>query len=175
MTGPQPIEVKNLDMYGNPALEWNRAVELLDQFQKEGGWDACFLGTVSPDGRPHSAGFGASWYDGSIYFVSGAETRKSRNLAQNPACTVSMRLKGMDLVFEGAASRVTDAELLEKLAAVAREAGWPAEVEGAAFTAPYSAPSAGPPPWNVYRFDVQTAFGVASAEPHGATRWKFDN
>jgi hypothetical protein len=81
----------------------------------------------------------------------------------------------MDLVFEGAASRVTDAELLEKLAAVAREAGWPAEVEGAAFTAPYSAPSAGPPPWNVYHFDVQTAFGVASAEPHGATRWKFDN
>jgi hypothetical protein len=173
MTNRQPTDVKNLDIYGNAPLEWNRAVELLDQFQKEGGWDPSFLGTVSPEGRPHSAGFGPSWYDGAIYFVSGPETRKSRNLAQNPACTVSMRLKGMDLVFEGTASRVTDPELLENLAAVYRAGGWPAEVEGAAFTAPFSAPSAGPPPWNVYHFDFQTVFGVGTAEPNGATRWEF--
>jgi hypothetical protein len=175
MTNRQPTDVKNLDIYGNAPLEWNRAVAQLERFQNEGGWDPSFLGTVSPDGRPHSAGFGPSWYDGSIYFVSGPETRKSRNLAQNPACTVSMHLKGMDLVLEGTASRVTDPELLEKLAAVYRTGGWPAEVEGDAFTAPYSAPSAGPPPWNVYRVDFHTAFAVASEEPHGATRWQFDS
>ena len=173
MTIPQPSGIKNLDIYGNAALEWSRAVELLDRFQSEGGWGPSFLGTVTPEGRPHSAGFGPAWYDGTLYFVSGAGTRKSRNLVQNPACTVSMSLKGMDLIFEGTASRVTDPELLEKLAAAYRAAGWPAEVEGDAFTAPYSAPSAGPPPWNVYRFDLQTAFGVASEEPHGATRWRF--
>jgi hypothetical protein len=50
---------------------------------------------------------------------------------------------------------------------------WAAEVEGDAFTAPFSAPSAGPPPWNLYYFTLRTAFGVASAEPHGATRWRF--
>jgi hypothetical protein len=175
VVNPQPTDVKNLDIYGNAALEWNRAIELLDQFRKEGGWAPSFLGTVSPEGRPHSAGFGPAWHDGTIYFVSGAETRKSRNLAQNPACTVSMSLKGLDLILEGTASRVTDPEMLEQLAAVYREGGWPAEVEGAAFTAPFSAPSAGPPPWNVYRFELQTAFGVASAEPNGATRWQFDN
>lgn len=174
MTNRQPTDVKNLDIYGNPPLEWKRAVGLLDQFQKEGGWGPSFLGTVSPDGRPHSAGFGPVWSDGAIYFVSGAGTLKSRNLAQNPACTVSMSLKGMDLIFEGTASRVTDPDLLEKLAAVYRdEGGWPAQVEGDAFTAPFSAPSAGPPPWNVYVFDLQTAFAVASEEPHGATRWRF--
>jgi hypothetical protein len=84
-----------------------------------------------------------------------------------------MRLKGMDLVFEGTASRVTDPELLKQLSAVYNAGGWPAEVDGEAFTAPYSAPSAGPPPWNVYRFDMQIAFGVGSEEPHGATRWRF--
>lgn len=173
MTNRQPTAVKNLDIYGNAPLEWDRAVALLDQFQQEGGWDPSFLGTVSPDGRPHSAGFGPAWYNETIYFVSGAATRKSRNLAQNPACTVSMRLKGMDLVFEGDASRVTDPELLGKLAAVYREGGWPAEVEGDAFTAPYSAPSAGPPPWHVYRVAFQTVFSVASTEPYGATRWQF--
>ena len=41
------------------------------------------------------------------------------------------------------------------------------------FTAEYSAPSAGPPPWYLYRVEPEVAFGVATAEPHGATRWRF--
>jgi hypothetical protein len=77
-------------------------------------------------------------------------------------------------VLEGRAERVTDAEL-ERLATVYREGGWPAEVDGDAFTAPYSAPSAGPPPWHLYRFTFHTAFGGATAEPHGASRWRFDS
>ena len=173
MTNLQPTNIKNLDIYGNAALEWDRAVALLDKFQEDGGWGPSFLGTVSPDGKPHSAGFGPTWHDGTLYFVSGAGTRKSRNLAQNPACTVSMSLKGMDLIFEGTASVVTNPALLEEMAAVYRGIGWPAKVEGSGFTAPYSAPSAGPPPWTLYVFKLQTAFAIASEEPHGATRWQF--
>ena len=48
------------------------------------------------------------------------------------------------------------------------------QVEGDAFTAPYSAPSAGPPPWHLYRCTFHTAIGNATAEPHGATRWRFE-
>jgi hypothetical protein len=59
------------------------------------------------------------------------------------------------------------------VAAVFREGGWVPTVEGDAFTAPYSAPSAGPPPWHLYRFAFTTVFGVATAEPYGATRWRF--
>jgi hypothetical protein len=55
-----------------------------------------------------------------------------------------------------------------------RELGWPAQVEGDGFTAPFSAPSAGPPPWYLYRFRFHTVFGVATAEPYGATRWRFE-
>jgi hypothetical protein len=105
--------------------------------------------------------------------VSSPQTRKSRNLAENPACTISLGLAGIDLVFEGEATRVTHQPTLELAAAHYREGGWPAEVEGDAFTAPYSAPSAGPPPWHLYRFVFHTAFGVATAEPYGATRWRF--
>src|SRR5712692_4609722 len=46
-------------------------------------------------------------------------------------------------------------------------------VSGGALTAEYSAPSAGPPPWNLYVVRPTTAFGVATAEPSGATRWQF--
>lgn len=113
------------------------------------------------------------WSEGDFYIVSGPATRKSRNLVANPASTIAVALPGIDLIFEGEATRVTDAATLEQLAAIFRKGGWPAEVAGDAFTAPYSAPSAGPPPWHLYRFRYQTAFGVATAEPYGATRWTF--
>jgi hypothetical protein len=166
-----PIDVKNLDIYGNDALDWSRARDI---FAIPRGPEATFfLGTVGPDGRPHAAGVGALWHDGDMYIVSGPETRKSRNLAANPACTISAHLDGIDLVLEGEATRVTDRPTLEALVAAYRESGWPAEVEGDAFTAPYSAPSAGPPPWYLYRVTSHTAFAVATVEPYGATRWRF--
>jgi len=107
--------------------------------------------------------------DDALYFTSGPGTLKSRNLALNPACSVSVRLRGIYLVLEGEAHRVTDASTLERLAAVFRTGGWPASVEGDALAAPYSAPSA----WHLYRLTLHTAVGVAAAEPHGATRWDF--
>ena len=78
-------------------------------------------------------------------------------------------------MLEGRAARITDTDTLQRIVAVYRAVGWPAEVDGAAFTAPYSAPSAGPPPWHLYRFTIETGFGVATAEPHGASRWRFEH
>jgi hypothetical protein len=167
----EPTETTNLDIYGDPPMPWSRARDQLDATPSP--THACFLGTVRPDGRPHAAGVGAAWHDGHLYIVSGPGTRKSRNLAANPAATLSVRLAGIDLVLEGEARRVVDADTLERLAATYRDSGWPAEVDGDAFTAPFSAPSAGPPPWHLYRLTVTTAFGVATAEPFGATRWRF--
>lgn len=172
MTDRKPIEATNLDGYGNPLLEWNRVRDLL-AVGASGPDVPFFLGTVRPDGRPHAAGIGAAWHDGDFYIVSGPGTRKSRNLASNPAATISVRYPGIDVIFEGEATRVTDAATLERLAEVYRSAGWPAQVEGEAFTAPYSAPAAGPPPWHLYRFVYHTVFATAGGEPHGATRWRF--
>jgi Pyridoxamine 5'-phosphate oxidase len=172
MTAKEPTETKNLDRYGNEALPWSRARDRLAGDTPKAA-TAAFLSTVRPDGRPHSAGIGPLWLDDDVYFTSGPGARKARNLAENPACTLSLRLEGLDLVLEGEAARVTDEETLERAAAAYREGGWPAEVEGDAFTAPFNAPSAGPPPWHLYRLTFRTVFGVASAEPHGATRWRF--
>lgn len=174
MTERVPVEVTNLDRYGSAVLPWSRPRDLLAASSATPDL-TFFLGTVRPDGRPHAAGVGALWFDGDFYIVSGPETRKSRNLAANPACTISVRLHGIDLVFEGEAFRVTDPRVLAEVVQQYRASGWPVEVAGDAFTAPYSAPSAGPPPWHLYRFTFHTVFGVATAEPHGATRWRFEH
>src|SRR6266516_7328682 len=173
MTNQEPTKVTNLDIYGFPALPWSRPHDLLAASPTQSGI-TFFLGTSRPYGRPHAAGIGALWLDGDLYFTSGPETRKARNLASNPACTISVKLEGIDLILEGEAFRVTDQPTLEQAARLYREGGWPAEVEGDAFTAPFSAPSAGPPPWHLYHFTFHTAFGVATAEPYGATRWRFE-
>jgi len=167
-----PISTRNLDRYGYAALPWSRPRDILASDTPEADI-TFFVATVRADGRPHSAGVGGVWVDDALYFTSGPGTQKSRNLAVNPACSVSVRLRGIDLVLDGDAHRVTDPSTLERLAEVYRSGGWPAQVDGDGFTAPYSAPSAGPPPWHLYRLNLRAAVGVAGAEPYGATRWEF--
>jgi hypothetical protein len=162
---------KNLDIYGSAPLIWSRALKQLEAGAPSGSY---WLATTNPDGRPHVAAVGALWIDGKIYFTSGTRTRKGRNLAAKPDCVFSVSLTGIDIVVEGTAVRITDRPTLLRLAKRYADQGWPASVSGDAFTAEYSAPSAGPPPWYLYMVRPTTAFGVATAEPFGATRWQFE-
>ena len=172
MTEREPVEARNLDIYGGGELAWATVRDALTASLPKMETPV-FLGTATPDGRPHAAGVGAQWYEGDLYFTSGPGTRKSRDLAANPACTLSVRTPVADVVLEGEARRVTDAGVLEPVAAGYREGGWPARVDGDALTAPFSAQSAGPPPWHLYRFTAHTVIAVGLTEPHGATRWRF--
>jgi nitroimidazol reductase NimA-like FMN-containing flavoprotein (pyridoxamine 5'-phosphate oxidase superfamily) len=167
-----PSTTTNLDRYGSDALPWERAhAELV---KGSTGPDMThFLGTVGADGRPHVAGVGAAWLDGDLYFTSNLNARKARNLAANPACTIAVKVTGLDVTLTGTAELMTDAATLEQIAKIYRDGGWPAEVAGDALTAPFSAPSAGPPPWHVFRFTFDTIVAVATAEPWGAMRWQF--
>jgi hypothetical protein len=167
------MEEKNLDIYGGPPIPWSRALEQLEAIPDAEVPRTTWLSTVGPDARPHTAGIGALWVDGKFYFTSGLSTRKSRNLATNPNCTMSVSLPGLDLVVEGRAARVTDQATIERLAERYAAQGWPARATDGAITAEYSAPSAGPAPWYLYVMTPVTAFGVASAKPYGATRWRF--
>ena len=174
MTTPEPVTTVNLDQYGDEPLPWSAIAERLDTVADSGRDVFTVLGTVRPDGRPHAAPVGSLWIDGAWYVVTGPDTQKGRNLAHNPACNLTARLEGVDVVFTGQAYRITDGAELERVAEVYRGVGWPAEVAKDAFTAPYTAPSGGPPPWNLYRIATTSVVGVGSArEVNGATKWIF--
>ncbi|HZC80016.1 MAG TPA: pyridoxamine 5'-phosphate oxidase family protein [Ktedonobacterales bacterium] len=162
----------NLDIYGSEPIPWSRAVEQLEDSSTN---KTFWLATTRPDGRPHVAGLGALWVDGKFYFTSGDGTRKSRNLAANPNCVISVALPNLDLAVEGTASKVTDEATLQRITERYAAQGWPASVSDGALTAAYSAPSAGPPPWYLYVVTPTAAFGVATAEPYGAMRWRFES
>src|SRR6185312_1090422 len=86
----------NLDIYGHGPLPWSRATKQLES--NTGPEVTLFLSTTRPDGRPHVAGIGALWVNGRFWFTSGPGTRKSRNLAKNPNCVISVKLPDLDLV-----------------------------------------------------------------------------
>jgi hypothetical protein len=61
------------------------------------------------------------------------------------------------------------------MAAVWAAGDWPCRPDetGTALTAEFSAPSAGPPPWHVYRLTARTATALGTVEPGRATKWRF--
>src|SRR5256884_6301767 len=175
------MDATNLaDLYGLPQLDWAHIQARLDegisQAPGSGGPSrhTCWLTTINPDGSPHVTGIGALWADGCFWFETGKQTRKGRNLARDPRCALSVAAQEFDLVVEGEATLVTDPPTVADLAARWAAEGWPARADdtGVALTAEYSAPSAGPPPWHVYRLTPRTATAVGTVDPGGATRWR---
>jgi hypothetical protein len=168
---------KNLDGYGTPPIPWERVRDTLSagitQVPGTGGPDrhTPWLTTINPDGSAHVTPVGFAQLDGVWYFTSGPQTRKSRNLAADARCVVSVATHPFDLVIEGSATRVTDAGELRSVADEYNRDGWPVQVDGDVLTAEYSAPSAGPPPWHLYTVTPATVFAFGTAEPYGATRF----
>jgi len=180
--GKAPTDARNLaDLDELPLLDWDsiavRLEEGVSQAPGSGGPDrhTCWLATLNPDGSPHVTGVGALWVDGTFWFETGEHTRKGRNLARDPRCTLSLATHAFDLVVEGSAEQVRDTDTVTTMAKRWNAQGWPARVDesGAALTAEFSAPSAGPPPWVVYRMTLDRATALQTVEPGGATRWRF--
>ncbi|HWC38996.1 MAG TPA: pyridoxamine 5'-phosphate oxidase family protein [Acidimicrobiales bacterium] len=176
------MEASNLaDLYHLPLMDWARIEARLDQGVSQapetGGPNrhSCWLSTINPDGSPHVTGVGTVWVDGAFWFETGDRTRKGRNLARDPRCAISLAVHEFDLVVEGTASKVTDPPTVAAMAERWAAEGWPCRVDdsGRALTADFSAPSAGPPPWFVYRVTPRAATALGTVEPGGATRWSF--
>jgi hypothetical protein len=176
------MEAINLaDLYGLPPLGWDgieaRLSRGVSQSPGSGGPNrhTCWLATINTDGSPHLTGIGALWVEGGFWFETGTGTRKGRNLARDPRCTLGVATDDFDLVVEGAAHRVTDPSTVAAMAERWAADGWPVRVDesGSALTAEFSAPSAGPPPWSVYRIMPRSAMALLAVPPGGATRWRF--
>src|SRR3954465_11757361 len=113
------MDARNLaDRDGTPIVEWDRVTRRLDtgltQAPGTGGPDrhTCWLATIDADGRPHVTGIGAMWHDGTFWFETGKTTRKGRNLARDPRCTLTLALREFDLVVDGEAHLVTDPDIV---------------------------------------------------------------
>jgi len=79
-----------------------------------------WITTVRADGRPHVTPLVSIWLDDVVYFTTGRTEQKWSNLDANPAVAITTGCNswngGTDIVIEGVAKRVTDPNLLVRLA-----------------------------------------------------------
>jgi len=147
---------------------WTEAQSRLEQAE------VYWLATVRPDGRPHVTTLVAVWLDGALYFCTGSDERKARNLARNAHCVITTGCntfsEGLDLVVEGDALQVRDENTLQRVAgAYDSKYGPPFHftVRNGAF-------------WNdeggealLFEVTPATAFGFGKSDAFSQTRWRF--
>jgi len=141
------------------------------------GADTFWLSTVRPDGRPHVTPLIAVWHDEAIWFSTGADERKARNLAENPSCILTSGRSdlvdgGLDVVLEGAAEQVTDDGELEPVAeAFAAKYGttiWDFVVADGAFSHRGGGGRA-----IVFRVRPRRGLGFRKGDVFSQTTWRF--
>jgi nitroimidazol reductase NimA-like FMN-containing flavoprotein (pyridoxamine 5'-phosphate oxidase superfamily) len=79
-----------------------------------------WIATVRADGRPHVTPLVAVWLDEAIHFCTGPAEQKAVNLRGNSHVILTTGCNswdsGLDVVIEGDAVRVTNDEMLQRLA-----------------------------------------------------------
>jgi hypothetical protein len=164
---------------GLPPVNWDTVVEKLDagSAPAPGALNSrtTWLATVNEDGRPHVTAVGAVWLDGAFWFQTGAATRKGRNITRDPRCSIAVSILDADVVIEGDAARVTEPSEVARIAKAWADGGWPVEPDetGSGITAPFNAPSLGPPPWGIYRIEPRSAIVTLAKDPGGLTRFRY--
>lgn len=133
-----------------------------------------WLSTVRPDGQPHVTPLVGVSIDGAVYFCTGSNERKTRNLQANAKCVVTTGAnalnEGLDVVVEGDAVQVTDNEKLQGVASA-----YAAKYEDPIWH--FKATEGGFGDENdvapVYEVTPKTAFGFARGATFSQTRWRF--
>jgi nitroimidazol reductase NimA-like FMN-containing flavoprotein (pyridoxamine 5'-phosphate oxidase superfamily) len=157
---------------GASPTEWEAARRGLERA------DVFWLSTVRPDGRPHVTPLISVWLNGSLFFCTGPDERKAKNLAQNPHCILTTGCnaldEGLDLVVEGDAVPVRDDEQLREIAdayEVKYGSDWRFGVGDGVFV--HDSPHEGAVAL-VYRVTPRTAFGFRKGDEFSQTRWRFE-
>ncbi len=137
--------------------------------------------TVRADGRPHAVPLVGVWQDGAFAFCTGSSEQKQRNLEANPRVAVTTGStgangwnSGKDVVVEGTAVRVTDPEVLQRLAAAwfaKYGEDWKYEVRGEEFVE--LSHSGGATDGGAWVDTVSPAKVIVFGDDHGQTTYRF--
>jgi len=156
---------------GATAKPWSDAEAELERAE------VFWISTVRPDGHPHVTPLISVWRDDALYFCTGPDKRKAKNLARNPHCILTTGCnalgEGLDVVVEGDAVRVTDHAKLRRIAdAYVTKYGsdWRFGVSDGAFV--HEGAHEGPVAL-VYEVAPTTAFGFGKGKEFSQTRWRF--
>jgi nitroimidazol reductase NimA-like FMN-containing flavoprotein (pyridoxamine 5'-phosphate oxidase superfamily) len=131
------------------------------------------VATTGPDGAPHVVPILAVWLERTLCFVTSRQARKTRNLARNNRCVVTVPGPDVDLVVEGTADLVRDEGRLQEIAELfpAKYPWWHPFVRAGEFYDP--ADTILEDPRHVYAVEPTQVFAFGKETGFSATRWRF--
>lgn len=143
---------------GTGLLPWAWAVERLSRSHDY------WVTSVWPDGRPHTMPVWGVWLDDALWFSSSLGSRKARNLAADPRCTVATDHAQEPVVVEGHAVIVRDLAAIERFL----------EQSNAKYVTSYELDFLDPDQNATIRVTPARAIGLVEADFTGSpTRWTF--
>jgi PPOX class probable F420-dependent enzyme len=143
---------------GRGLLPWSWAEQRL--IRSHDFW----LATVTPDGAPHLMPVWAVWHTGALWFSSSNGSRKARNLAGQPRCSLATDDPLEPVVVQGRAERVTDPAALAAMLAA----------ENAKYGTSYGPDMVDPASNSVLRLRPEWVFALDSRDFTGSpTRFTF--
>ncbi len=143
---------------GTGLLPWSWAQERL------GAARNYWVATLWPDGRPHLSAVWGGWHADAVWFTCSARSRKARNLAADPRCTMSTEDSADPVVVEGLAEVVRDLDTIRALV----------DVLNAKYGPTYSVEFLDPASNATVRVRPQRAYGLEHDDFTGSpTRWTF--
>jgi pyridoxine/pyridoxamine 5'-phosphate oxidase len=92
-----------------PAAQGSGLIPWAEAERRLTGSHDYWCATVRPDGRPHVMPVWGVWLDGGVWFSSGLRSRKARDLAAEPRCTLTTDDAQNPVVVDGVARQVSDA------------------------------------------------------------------
>lgn len=143
---------------GQGLLSWDWAEQRLHRSRN-------FWLATAADGAPHLMPVWAVWLDGRLWFSSASGSRKARNLAAQPRCSLATEDPVEPVVVHGQAQRVTERhQLLAVLAA-----------ENTKYGTDYGEDMIDPAANSVFALRPEWAFALDSTDFTGTpTRFTFD-
>ena len=115
MTAPHTTLDSRFSDPGAQPTGWERTCEIL------AAAELFWLSTVRGDGRPHVTPLVAVWSGDRLHFCTGPEEQKALNLGHHPHVVLSTGCntweRGLDVMVEGEATRITEPDELRRLAA----------------------------------------------------------
>jgi PPOX class probable F420-dependent enzyme len=143
---------------GSGLLPWSWALE---QFRASRNF---WLATASADGTPHVLPVWAVWHDDALWFSCGGGSRKRRNLAAQPLCSLATEDPEQPVMLQGEAEIVTEPERMAAFLAATN----------AKYEVAYELDFLNPAENATVRVSPRTVIGLRSADFGGSpTRWRF--
>src|SRR5271170_6780098 len=107
-----PDALQNLPDATTGLKSWSWALERLEKSHNY------WIATTRPDGRPHLMVVWGIWWEEALWFSTGPNTRKAKNIAAHTHCSIGTERADEAVILEGVPEEIKDRAVWKRFAGI---------------------------------------------------------